>query len=409
MPRLGVTVALSFAVAAHGQVPASNDTSDGNNNTGVGTAALGGPAASNSGGANTAVGWSALQSNTTGTQNTAVGLNALLFNTTGEDNTASGADAMLDNKTGSNNTASGAGALTGNTTGSFNTADGVDALELNVGGSFNTASGYQALFNNTVNYNTGFGYAALFSNTTGLSNTAVGVQALLDNVTGDQNTATGYLTLVSSTGSNNTGFGYEALRSLKSGSSNIALGSLAGYNITTGSNDIDIGNTGDAAESGVIRIGTSGTQTAAYIAGIVGTKITGSEVVITASGQLGVKASSERYKTDIAPIGGASGKLDELRPVSFHLKADPKGDVQYGLIAEEVAKVYPELVIRDESGRIDGVRYDELAPMLLNELQKQAAEIRDLKQQVAKVNDLQLRLNEVVLELRPKEAATARR
>ena len=117
---------------------------------------------------------------------------------------------------------------------------------------------------------------------------------------------------------------------------------------------------------------------------------------VTAAGRLGVLASSERYKTAVEPMGANTAKLGQLRPVTFKLKTtDAEGTVQYGLIAEEVDKVYPELVIRDEAGKIQGVRYDELAPMLLNEVQKQAAEIRDLKQQVAKVNDLAHELTEM--------------
>jgi Chaperone of endosialidase len=148
---------------------------------------------------------------------------------------------------------------------------------------------------------------------------------------------------------------------------------------------------GVAAESNVIRIGTKGIQTEAFIAGIYNHTLTGNVVVVTSAGRLGVQAvSSERYKTAIAPMGSDTAKLQQLRPVSFKLKSDAKGTRQYGLIAEEVAKVYPELVIRDESGRIDGVRYDELAPMLLNQAQQQqgkfeaqAAQLRDLQQQFA--------------------------
>jgi hypothetical protein len=142
---------------------------------------------------------------------------------------------------------------------------------------------------------------------------------------------------------------------------------------------------GVAGESAKIRIGNPPYQTATYIAGIYGTAVSGTPVMISSTGQLGVTVSSERFKTAIAPMGSISGKLQHLRPVTFHLKSDPRGALQYGLIAEEVAKVYPELVIRNESGRIDGVRYDELAPMLLNELQQQAAQIRDLKQQMAEL------------------------
>jgi hypothetical protein len=156
-----------------------------------------------------------------------------------------------------------------------------------------------------------------------------------------------------------------------------------------------MGNVGEAAESGVIRIGTAGTQSKTFMAGIEGSKITGAAVYVNASGQLGVLASSERYKTAIAPLGPNSAKLGQLRPVSFHLKSDPTGAVQYGLVAEDVDKVYPELVIRDQAGEIQGVRYEELAPMLLSEVQRQASEIRHLEQQVAKVNDLEHELAEM--------------
>jgi hypothetical protein len=202
------------------------------------------------------------------------------------------------------------------------------------------------------------------------------------------------------TGNYNTASGTDALFSNTSGSTNIAEGYKAGYNLTTGSNNIDIGNPGVAAESATIRIGTTSTHKATFIAGIYGTSVAGNAVVVSSTGQLGVTVSSERYKTAIATMGSNSRKLRQLRPVTFHLKADPNGAVQYGLIAEEVAKVYPELVIRNESGRIDGVRYDELAPLLLNEVQQQQgrmaaqderiaaqdAAIRELKQQLALIS-----------------------
>ena len=160
--------------------------------------------------------------------------------------------------------------------------------------------------------------------------------------------------------------------------------------MTTGSDNIEIGNEGASSDNRVIRIGASGTHTAAYIAGIDTAKVTGAAVYITSSGQLGVLASSERYKTAVVPMGANTENLQQLRPVSFHLKTDPRGAVQYGLIAEEVDKIYPELVIRDAAGKIEGVRYDELAPMLLNEVQKQqrvtaaqAEKIASLEQQLA--------------------------
>ena len=240
------------------------------------------------------------------------------------------------------------------------------------------------------NHNTVSGFEALYSNTNGNSNTADGSNALYSNTTGYHNTASGSNALFSNTtGVTNVAVGLEALYSNTTGSNNIAVGTNAGYNLTYGNNNIDIGNEGAATESGTIRIGTSSAQTAAYIAGIASARVTGSAVYVTASGQLGVLASSERYKFDISSLDPRSEKLKQLRPVSFHLKSDPHGPIQYGLIAEEVNKVYPELVIHDDAGKVQGVRYDELAPLLLNEAQRQqqinesqATEIRELKQLV---------------------------
>jgi hypothetical protein len=290
----------------------------------------------------TAVGYFSLV-NDTGNLNTAVGNNALFANTSGAFNSAFGGNALYSNTTGSSNMASGLAALASNTSGSSNTASGYAALSSTTIGSYNTADGFEALSaNTTANYNTAIGSSALYKNTTGANNAADGYQALYN----------------TTTGSNNVGLGYEA-----------------GYNQTTGSNNIYIDNLGVAAESAVIRIGVASTQTATYVAGITGVAVTGAAVYVTTSGQLGVLSSSERYKTAIAPMGSSTEKLTELRPVSFHLKNDPKGAVQYGLIAEEVDKVYPELVIRDDAGKIQGVRYEELAPMLLNELQDQQRKV----------------------------------
>jgi hypothetical protein len=447
------------AVAAvHAQVPAGNDTSDGNFNTGSGTGALGGPAASNSGSANsafgkfalsgngsgsansafgatalgantsgnnnTAAGSSALFANTTGSNNTASGSNALYLNTTGSNNTVSGAFALYQNQTASYNTASGGYVLYSNTTGGFNTASGYKTLYSNTTGSSSTAAGFQALYSSTSGYeNTATGTNSLYFNSTGYENTATGAESLYYNTTGSKNVALGYDALNSNTtgyansatgfqalylnttgyynfgdgvnalysnttGNLNTAFGVSALYSNTTGSYNIGEGYHGGYNLTTGSNNIDIANAGVAAESGIIRIGTAGTQTAAYIAGISSSQITGAAVYVTAAGQLGVLASSERYKTAIASLGPVSEKLDRLRRVSFHLKTEPRGAVQYGLIAEEVETVYPELVIRDAGGVIQGVRYDELAPLLLNELQAERRRMSDLQQRVTKQDAL---------------------
>jgi len=421
---LGLIGALALAGTVFAQVPSTNDTSDANDNTGMGTGALGGPAAANSGYFNTASGFYALSSNTS-SGNTATGYEALEFNTSGYNNTASGYMALLSNTTGVANTASGTSALHFNTTGAANTASGYVALYSNSTGSNNTASGYQALLANTSgNNNTAAGYAALTSNTIGNYNNASGYFALRDNTTGAQNSASGVQALFGNkTGNYNTASGTDALFSNTTGSTNIAEGYKAGYNLTTGSNNIDIGNLGMAAESGTIRIGTTSTQAATYIAGIYGTSVTGNAVVVSSTGQLGVTVSSERFKTAIAPMGSYTAKLTQLRPVTFHLKNAPEGALQSGLIAEEVAQVYPELVIRDEKGRIDGVRYDELAPMLLNEMQKQQrkiaaqsetittqeAELRTVRQQLAELAVLNQATQAAIKKLQAKNEFVARR
>ena len=271
--------------------------------------------------------------------------------------------------------------------------------------------------NTTADDNNAMGYVAMYSNTIGTLNNAVGNFSLFYNTTGNNNNAVGYAALYqNTTGSNNNAQGFYALQNNTSGSNNIAIAQYAGNNLTTGSSNIDIGSRGVAGESAVIRIGDSGAQVAAYIAGVSSSKVTGSAVYVTSTGQLGVMASSERYKTAITPMGVNTTKLRELRPVTFHLKTDPQGVTHYGLIAEEVAKVYPELVIRDAAGKIDGVRYEELAPMLLNEAQKQqqktaeqAAEINDLKQQLAELKELNRATQVVLRKIQAKDEFVAQR
>jgi ribosomal protein L29 len=387
---LGLIGALALAGVAYAQVPSGNDTSDGNANTGGGFNALDGPTATASGEGNTGYGYQVLIPNS-GSFNTATGAFALSGNTSGSENTVSGYNAAGFNTSGSYNTATGFDVLYSNITGKGNSAEGYRALYLNRSGDYNTAVGYDTLYNNTTGtQNNAAGYSTLHANTTGSYNNGMGVEALYENTTGSQNSAVGYGALYSNT----------------DGSYNAALGYFAGFNLTTGSNNVDISNRGVAGESGVTRIGTDGTQTAAYVAGIYGVSVTGSAVVVSSTGQLGVVVSSERFKTGIAPMGADTSKLSQLRPVKFHLKTDPRGALQYGLIAEEVAQVYPELVIRKQTGRIDGVRYDELAPMLLNEVQKQqsknaaeTAEIRDLRQQVAELNTLKQQMTVMSAEL----------
>src|SRR5258706_380800 len=381
---VAVVLALSTSLV-HAQVPTcaapgcNSVTSDNAFNTAMGTGTLvslsPGVGSSLLGSFNTASGFQALYSNTTGCENTASGFKALYSNTTGQGNTATGLFALWANTSGTFNTASGLDALVNNETGNDNTASGVYALLSNITGDDNTASGFGALATNTTgSQNTASGFHALYENTTGSDNTASGFQALNRNSGGNHNTAAGFNAVFANvTGNDNTGVGYLALHSNTTGSNNIAIGTNAGSSVT-GSNNIDVGSTGSAGESGVIRIGGP-LQSAAYIAGISSTQLTGSAVYVAANGRLGVLASSERYKTEIAPMAGSTQNLHELRPVSFHLKSDPKGAVQYGLIAEEVNKVFPELVIRDEAGTIQGVRYDELAPMLLNEVQQEERKI----------------------------------
>jgi hypothetical protein len=254
-----------------------------------------------------------------------------------------------------------------------NTFLGNDALRHNAGVD-NTAMGFDSLFENTTGVsNMAVGFDALYSNTTGGSNTATGTSSLYQNTTGAGNVAVGYGALApNKSGNNNVAVGALVLYSNTTGSNNIAVGTSAGAALTTGDDNIDIGNPGVFAESSTIRIGSSGTQTATYLAGVQGVAVTGAQVVVNASGQLGVKASSARFKEAIKPMNKASEAILSLSPVSFRYKKelDPKGELQFGLVAEEVAKVAPQLVARDDQGHPFSVRYDEVNAMLLNEFLK---------------------------------------
>jgi Chaperone of endosialidase len=300
--------------------------------------------------ANTSVGFQALQANTTGVNNTALGVKALFLNTTG-----------------SNNTATGSAALYSNTTGEVNVATGEEALSFNTTGTRNTATGVQAL---------------LF-NTTGSRNTATGFSALQNNETGDHNAAYGWAALLHNTGS-----------------LNIGLGDGAGNLLTTGDNNIDIGNFGVAGEANTIRIGTQvftpdppigldrPAHTATYIAGISGQTASGGVAVyINSDGKLGTLTSSARFKTDIKPMEKTSEMILALKPVTFRYKkeVDPKGISQFGLVAEEVEKVNPDLVARDAEGKVYSVRYEAVNAMLLNEFLKEHATVRELKKEIAEL------------------------
>jgi hypothetical protein len=318
-------------------------------------------------GANTAEGQNALLNLTTGTANTAVGFSSLSAMKKANFNTALGAGTLLVSG-GDENTATGAGALLSNTNGEQNTATGAFALFLNTEGTFNAATGDRALFSNTLgSNNTANGATALSNNTVGTDNTADGVSALANNVTGNLNTAIGVNALF-----NNT-----------AGSNNIALGFLAGDNVT-GENNIDIGAEGVADDSNTIRIGTN--QRGTFIAGIRGATTANANaipVLIDSAGQLGTLSSSRRFKKEIEPMDKASEAILALKPVTFHYKSDNTGMPQFGLIAEEVARVNPDLVVRDKNGEIYTVRYDAVNAMLLNEFLKEHRKVQKLEATVA--------------------------
>ncbi len=269
--------------------------------------------------------------------------------------------------------------------GSFNTFLGDNAGNFTMTGGANTAIGNGALDNNTTgNDNTATGYYALVANTAGGANTAIGNGALFNNTTGNYNTASGRAALhANTTGNSNTAVGTFAIENT-TGSNNIAIGFNAGDNLTTGNNNIDIGNVGVAAEANTIRLGTG--QGRAFIAGIRGITTGAADamaVVIDSNGQLGTVSSSRRYKFDIADMGDATADVMRLRPVTFrYLAHGDQAPLQYGLIAEEVAKIYPEMVTRNENGQPDAVMYQFLAPMLLNEVQRQRKTIETLEQRL---------------------------
>ena len=240
-----------------------------------------------------------------------------------------------------------------NADGANNTANGESALRNNTGGSANTAAGEGALFSNTIAEN----------------NTATGFQALVLNTEGDNNTANGTNTLFHNT----------------TGSGNVALGFRAGFNLTTGDNNIDIGNEGLAGDSDAIRVGN--TQTKAFVAGISGATVpSGVTVIVDTDGHLGTVVSSRQFKERIKPMNKASEAILGLKPVTFRYKPnlDPDGIPQFGLVAEDVAKVNPDLVARDHNGKPYTVRYDAVNAMLLNEFLKEHRTVQELKSVVAK-------------------------
>jgi hypothetical protein len=368
----------------------------GNFNTGLGAATL----LANTGNQNTATGAGALLSNTTGFRNTANGAfalfknlgaadntatgNAALFaNTTGSGNTANGNFALINNTTGTNNTAIGNGTLASNDTANENTATGAGALSSNTTAGENTADGVNALASNSGSNaagNTAVGWSALLRNTDGGFNTATGDDALVNNITGFSNTANGAQALNNNTtGAGNTAMGGGALFNNTTGTGNMALGIYAGIGVSTANNVICIGSNGANLDN------------SCFIGNINGVTLgAGSAVQIDANNQLGTIVSSRRFKKDIEPMDKASERILALRPVTFHYKSDAKGIAQFGLVAEEVEKVNPDLVVRDKEGKPYSVRYEQVNAMLLNEFLKehrkneeQGATIAGLKKEVA--------------------------
>jgi endosialidase-like protein len=312
-------------------------------------------------GFNSFLGDDALFSNVSGTGNTALGWRALFLNTNASYSTGVGAGALSTNNGGSN-TAVGAAALLVNSTGTENTAVGTDALALNDTGESNTAAGAFALFNNID----------------GTSNVAVGREALLDN-NGSENTAVGVAALSSvTTGGFNTAIGGNAGANLTSGQFNIIIGDIAGPFVTGASNTICIGGSGINADN---------TCQIAHIRDVTTQNNDAIPVVVDSAGQLGTLSSSGRFKKDVKPMDNASEALLGLKPVTFHYKTDKTNRPEFGLIAEEVAKINPDLVVRDESGAIYTVRYEAVNAMLLNEFLKEHRKVERLEKQIEALSE----------------------
>ncbi len=368
-----------------------NFTMTGQKNAASGNGAL---RSNTAGNFNVATGSNALYNNTTGSSNVANGYRALYSNSEGSGNTAVGDQAMQANTYGNDNTASGDGALASNTIGNENTAFGSQALVLNTEGLWNTAVGSRALSSSQLaSGNTAIGFAALDANTTGFFNTAVGFSALQSDTTGYHNTALGNYALSTNLG----GFGNSAVghRTLfnATGNYNIAIGNQAGENLTTGNENIAIGSLGAAGESLTTRIGAY--QNRAFIAGIFGATVAGGVTVyVKSDGQLGTISSSRRYKEDITDMSDASARLHTLRPVTFRYKKatdDGEKPLQYGLIAEEVADAFPELAVFNAEGEPETVKYHDLTPLLLNEVQKLRTEKDELRTRIEKLESLILK------------------
>jgi hypothetical protein len=389
--------------------------SSGNYNTGVGAGAL----ALNNADSNTGVGTAALLLNTTGFNNTALGTNALVYNDSGHDNNAVGAFALFNNDSGFYNNAHGAFALYNNIDGLRNDAFGDGALFENIHAGGNTAMGDGALQNNDVTGNnlaydnTAVGVAALALNTDGDSNTAIGSLALVNNDTGAVNTAVGSRALFSNgTGSFNTAVGRRALEANVTGINNTAIGQSAGSDID-GNGNVCIGQgvTGEPGVDGRTYIRNVNTLTQNFSAG-VNDYVT----VRLSDGRLGHTAvvSSQRYKENIKPLSAASEALYALKPVSFRLKKeyDEAQALGFGLIAEEVEKVHPALVYRNNKDQAESVRYEMVNAMLLNEFLKEHRKVqnqeRRIQEQENVIAQLKKEMETVVARLKEQDSKIQR-
>ena len=328
--------------------------------------------------------------------NTAEGTNALFSLTTGAANTAVGWSSLSTNAAGSFNTATGAGALLFNTA-DQNTAFGAAALLFNSIGTENTAVGTTALLSNTGFQNTAVGAAALLENTTGSSNTAVGRSALGANTASNDNTAVGHQALLQSTGTNNSGGG------------NTAIGRAAGASIISGGGNVCIGAFVSAA---------AGENDHTYIRNINTTSVSGggtdSVTVDLTTGLLGHATSSRRYKEDIKPMDKASEALYRLNPVTYRYKKviDATQRPAFGLIAEEVAEVNPDLVAHNVKEQPESVHYEMVNAMLLNEFLKEHRKVEDLEGAVASlaatVKEQAAQIQKVSAQLEVSKFATGR-
>jgi endosialidase-like protein len=302
-------------------------------------------------------------------------------------------------------TAEGCKALQNLTSGVGNTGIGWYSLFTNSIGNFSTGLGAGALALNNADNDTAVGAAALLLNSSGTNNTAVGTTALVSNVSGSQNTAIGSSALFNNTtADNNTAIGLTALGNA-TGQGNIGIGAFGGNNITTGEFNIEIFSPGLSTDDRTIRIGDA-THTATYIGGISGATVPGGVAVIVGNdGHLGTIVSSKRFKDEIKPMNTTSEAIFALKPVTFRYKQqiDPKGISNFGLVAEDVEKVNPDLVARDKEGKPYTVRYDQINAMLLNEFLKEhkafVEEQRKVQEQAATIDQLKRALDVVLQRL----------